>query len=155
MSSKSKNIWRAVAFLSTVLAALAFIAFYMFNGSIIRGTITYDEDARLPGGSSLVIQLRDISSQDAPGKLVEELILTDIEPPINFSMSYDRSAIDPASTYSVIASIYGPDDSLLWSTDGNHQVITRDAPRSVEIELVPIADREDPAADDQLPPFGP
>ena len=141
MSSKSKNIWRIIIFLLVISAALALIVFYMFNGSIVRGTISYNEDAELPDNSTLVIQLQDVSFQDAPSKLISEIILSDIRPSTAFSLSYDRNEIDPSKTYAITASIYGPDDELLWVTDTGPRVITREAPKSVQIELIPVGNK--------------
>jgi putative lipoprotein len=56
--------------------------------------------------------------------------------PIPFSLSIDRSALDPRHAYSVSARIT-IDDRLAWASDTDHPV-SLDAPGDVEIVVVMV-----------------
>lgn len=107
------------------------------GSGLVTGTVTYLQRIALTPDATVVVQLRDISRQDAPAPLIgETLIESPGQVPIPFEIRYDPEAIDPRLTYSVSARILRG-DKLLFISDTVHPVITRDNPETVEIIVRP------------------
>lgn len=92
----------------------------------------------MPAGSTLQIKLRDTSHQDASSIVVFKQALTDPgPPPHSFRINYGSLGIIDSAIYSVSVRVEGPEGELFFINDTVHEVITRDNPKWVDIELVP------------------
>lgn len=103
----------------------------------VRGQITYDNKYDLPAGSELVIQIRDVSYQDSPSMVINEITIPNPgDSPIAFEIGYDSDDISERQTYSVSAAIYNAEKQLLLINDTAYEVITRGHPNQVRVPLV-------------------
>jgi putative lipoprotein len=102
----------------------------------VSGTVTYRERIALPPTATVKVKLVDVSRADAPAiALGEQLIDTaGRQVPFSFVIRYDPGRIDPRHTYAVQARIENG-GTLLFISDQQYPVITRDAPDRVEITL--------------------
>lgn len=84
----------------------------------VTGTATYRERMAAPPGSVLKVELADTSRADASAIPVAEWSdsLDDGGVPKNFTLAVN-SPLDPRFTYTLRATITGPDGALLWTTD--------------------------------------
>lgn len=111
----------------------------------VAGTVTYLDRAMLPPGAELTVALRDISSADAPAEVLAATTRAlDGPPPYAFVLRYDPAVIDARHTYGVRARV-ALGDRLLMTTDTVAPVITRGAPRRVELVLKRVPSRRDDA----------
>ena len=107
-----------------------------FDGSV-RGKITYNNKHDLPAGSELVIQIRDVSYQDAPSTVINETVIADPgDSPIAFEIGYDSDDISERRLYAISAAIYNSEKQLLLINDTVYEVITRGHPNRVRVPLV-------------------
>ena len=103
----------------------------------VRGKITYDNKYDLPAGSELVIQISDVSYQDSPSMVINEITIPSPgDSPIAFEIGYDSDDISERNTYSVSAAIYNAEKQLLLINDTAYEVITRGNPNRVNMPLV-------------------
>jgi putative lipoprotein len=101
----------------------------------IQGSVTYRERIALPPTAQLEIVLADVSLADAPYRKISDLKITPAgQVPIQFTIEYDPTKINPNFTYAVMARITD-DGKLLFINDTSYQVITRGRPNSVEMVL--------------------
>lgn len=120
-----------------VLALVAYI--WLGLGPYVQGSINYNLDGTLPPGSTLAIELRDTSYQDASSRiLIRRVIVDPGPPPHSFKINYGSLAIDASATYSVSVRVEGPNTELFFINDIAHDVITGGNPKRVDIELVPV-----------------
>ena len=103
----------------------------------IKGTVTYRENLDLTPGAVLVVELRDVSLQDAPSILIaRQTISSPGQVPIDYEVRFNRDDINPRNTYGISARIIESDDRLVFINDTAHDVITRGNPDRVNMVLV-------------------
>ncbi len=108
------------------------------NASVV-GSVTYRERIALSQDSTVHVQLRDTSYQDAASILIaEQVIRNPGQVPVEFKIEYDRDDLDPRNTYSISARITGPDGRLLFINDTAYDVITGGSPSNVDVLLVKV-----------------
>ncbi|WP_291201846.1 META domain-containing protein [Hyphomonas sp.] len=90
---------------------------------LVTGTATYRERMMPPPGSVLKVVLQDTSLADAPAINLAEFSapLDEGGVPKAFSLQL-VTPMDPRMTYTVRATILGPDAALLWATDTVNRV---------------------------------
>ena len=105
--------------------------------AVVSGTVTYRERIALTPGASLVVELRDVSLQDAAAPLIaRQTIANPGQVPINFKVEYSSEDIDSRHTYAIQARIIEADGRLAFINDTAHHVITRGNPDHVDMLLV-------------------
>ena len=103
----------------------------------VSGTVTYRERLALTPGAKLVVEIRDVSYQDAAAPLIARQTISDPgQAPISFKVEYSRDDIDSRNTYSVSADIVESDGRLAFTNDTAYEVITRGKPSKVDMLLV-------------------
>lgn len=108
------------------------------NRAMVRGTVAYPEDAVLPRDAELVVELRDISMQDAPAPLVGWARVTPLEEhPIPFRILYDRRLLNVHHSYALSARIRW-NEQLLYVSDTSVPVITGGNPAEAKLEVRPV-----------------
>ena len=150
MKSKVKNALMSVVGVSIVLLALAACGDDLGPASatvevpsgkspnaLVSGTVTYRERLALSPEAKLVVELRDVSYQDAAAPLIARQTISDPgQVPIKFKVEYNRDDIDSRNTYSVSADIIESDGRLAFTNDTAYEVITRGNPSKVDMLLV-------------------
>ncbi len=104
--------------------------------SQVTGSVTYRERIALPPTAVITVRLVDVSRADAPSVLISEQVIRTEgrQVPFEFALAYDTSRILTSHTYAVQARIEDG-GKLLFISDTMNPVITRDAPRRVDIVL--------------------
>ena len=103
----------------------------------VSGTVTYRERISLSPGAKLVVEIRDVSYQDAAAPLIaRQTISAPGQVPIEYRVGYNRDDVDSRSIYSVSAKIVESDGRLAFINDTAHEVITRGNPNKVDMVLV-------------------
>lgn len=103
----------------------------------VSGTVTYRERLALSEGASLVVELRDVSYQDAEAPLIaRQTIENPGQVPIRFEVGYHRDDIDDRNVYGISARIIESDGRLAFTNDTAYDVITRGNPSRVDMLLV-------------------
>ncbi len=103
----------------------------------VSGTVTYRERIALTPGATLVVELRDVSLQDAAAPLIARQTIEDPgQVPIAFKVEYSREDINSRNTYAIQAKIIESDGRLAFTNDTAYDVITRGNPNSVDMVLV-------------------
>lgn len=103
----------------------------------VSGTVTYRERIALTPGARLVVELRDVSLQDAAAPLIaRQTIENPGQVPISFRVGYSRDDINSRNTYAIQASIIEADGRLAFTNDTAYDVITRGNPSKVDMLLV-------------------
>ena len=103
----------------------------------VSGAVTYRERIALTEGARLVVELRDVSYQDAAAPLIaRQTIENPGQVPIRFEVGYHRDDIDDRNLYGISARIIEADGRLAFTNDTAYDVITRGNPRSVDMLLV-------------------
>ena len=103
----------------------------------VSGSVTYRERLALSQGAKLVVELRDVSYQDAAAPLIARQTISDPgQVPIKFKIEYNRDDIDSRNVYSITARIVESDDRLAFINDTAYEVITRGKPSKVDVLLV-------------------
>ena len=103
----------------------------------VSGSVTYRERLALSPGAKLVVELRDVSYQDAAAPLIARQTISDPgQVPIKFKIEYNRDDIDSRNVYSITARIVESDDRLAFINDTAYEVITRGKPSKVDMLLV-------------------
>lgn len=89
----------------------------------VKGSATYRERMAAPKGSVLKVELSDTSRADAPAISLADWSdsLDDGGVPKKFTLHLNEP-LDPRFTYTLRATVTGPDGALLWTTDTVHQV---------------------------------
>ena len=106
----------------------------------VTGTVTYRERIALTPDSTVQVQLRDTSYQDAASILIAEQVIENPgQVPVKFKIDYNRDDLDSRNTYSISARITGPDGRLLFINDTAYDVITRGNPEKVDMLLVMVS----------------
>ena len=91
----------------------------------VTGTVTYRERIALSPGATLVVQLRDVSFQDASSILIAEQVMPNPgQVPVKFKVKYNRDDLVQRNTYSITARIKESDGRLAFPNDTAYEVIT-------------------------------
>ncbi len=102
----------------------------------VSGTVTYRERIALSPDAKLVVEIRDVSYQDAAAPLIARQTISALgQAPIEYKVGYNRDDIDSRSIYSVSARIIESDERLAFINDTAHEVITRGNPDRVDMVL--------------------
>lgn len=106
----------------------------------VTGSVTYRERVALPPTAVVKVRLVDVSRADAPAELLAEqaVVTAGRQVPIEFTLAYDPAAINAAHTYAVQVRIEDA-GRLLFISDTQHAVITRDRPHHVDIIVRRVA----------------
>ena len=103
----------------------------------VSGTVTYRERITLSPEAKLVVEIRDVSYQDAAAPLIARQTISDLgQVPIEYKVGYNKDDIDSRSIYSVSARIIESGERLAFTNDTAHDVITRGNPSRVDMVLV-------------------
>jgi putative lipoprotein len=102
----------------------------------VTGTVTYRERVALPPNAVIKIRLVDVSRADAAAVTLGEQFIeaNGKQVPFAFTIAYDPADIDERMAYAVQARIEAG-GQLLFISDQSHPVITRGAPRDVDLVL--------------------
>jgi uncharacterized lipoprotein YbaY len=106
----------------------------------LTGTLTYPEPAPLSAAARALVVLVEGAGRPTAGSMVASNLMTDIgQKPIGFVLDYSDAAIDPNTTYTVVATIV--DGDRVWTTNGGTPVITKGNPGTgVDLVLTYRAD---------------
>ncbi|MFT3972222.1 MAG: YbaY family lipoprotein [Amaricoccus sp.] len=119
-----------------LVGALAAGATAMAATDVIRGSATYRERIALPPGTTLEVELLDVSKADAPAVV----IASDSQPvlrqvPIAFALTYDPALVDPENSYALAARLVNGGETIFRST-AITPVLAQGADATPEILLV-------------------
>jgi putative lipoprotein len=106
----------------------------------VTGSVAYRERIALPPTAVVKVRLVDVSRADAPAELLAEqaTVTAGQQVPFAFALAYDPAAINAAHTYAVQVRIEDA-GRLLFISDIQHAVITRDRPHHVDIVVRRVA----------------
>jgi putative lipoprotein len=106
----------------------------------VTGSVTYRERIALPPNAVIKVRLVDVSLADAPAVLLAEqsIVAAGRQVPFAFALDYDSAAIVAAHSYAVQVRIED-EGRLLFISDTQHPVITRDQPHHVDIVVRKVA----------------
>ncbi len=125
-----------------LIAAIALaVGFCVQRHNTVTGTITFDGDPTIPGGAVLTVELRDVSYQDAPSRLIASQTIKDPERfPINFAVRYQPDDIDPRATYGLGIRVT-LNDRLIYINDTAFDVLTRGNPtHGLNVWVIAVGD---------------
>ena len=109
------------------------------NVAYIDGSITYLQRIAIPKGSTVLVELFDISGGGSQAtRIARQRFATDSQVPVRFQLAYDRNRIDPARSYGLRARIL-VDGALWFVNDQPVPVLTRGNPTSVQIPVRPVS----------------
>lgn len=104
------------------------------HAETITGRAVFSEPIAAQPDARFVALLQDTSVADAPAVELGRYETENADnPPYHFEIQYDPGAIKSSHTYSVRASLLSAEGALLFTTDTHVPVITRGAPKDVEI----------------------
>jgi putative lipoprotein len=105
----------------------------------LGGMVTLEQPAEFPAGSVLAVTLEDVSLADAPAVTVAQTQIPAAgrQPPVEFMLTYPRSAIQPGLVYSVRARVT-VGDTLLFTTTQAYRVDPLN-PAPLDLALSPVA----------------
>ncbi len=108
------------------------------GAQVLSGTVSCGERIRLPGMAMVHVEILDISGKDPRGgTLGEETIWAASTPmPVSFRIAYDPSRINPEHVYIVRARIMNG-ENLLYTNTRPYYVLTKGAPKTVDILVAP------------------
>jgi len=142
---------------SQYLAALEMAAIYKFDGitlnmrtadgatavnmrpvSTVSGEVTNIDNATIPEGATLTVQIQDTSLQDVAATVIgEQVVENPGQFPIAYEVAYDASDI-ASPQYTMSARITAADGSLLFINDTAIAVITNGLTQDVEIPVIAV-----------------
>jgi len=108
----------------------------------VTGNVTYHQKIALPDDAVVTITLEDVSRADAPAEVRGRQVIDTkgAQVPISFRVTYEPNKIAENHSYSLRAKIEDGSGKLLFASDTNIPVITRDNPTDdVEIIVVPVS----------------
>jgi putative lipoprotein len=110
----------------------------------VTGTVAYRERMALPPDAVVLVQLSDVSRQDAPVQVLAETTIQPAgrQPPFPFELRYDPGTIEPRHSYAVRATVRSG-GRLLFTTDTHVGVITQGKPTQVNLMLVRVGGAAD------------
>jgi putative lipoprotein len=102
----------------------------------VTGSVTYLQRVALPPTAVVKVQLVDVSRADAPAAVLGEQTFSPggKQVPFAFEIPYDPAKIEANHSYAVQARIE-EDGRLRFINDQRYAVITRGAPRHVDLVL--------------------
>jgi uncharacterized lipoprotein YbaY len=106
----------------------------------LTGTVSYAEKADLPAGSTVEINLIDISNTGVDSIILAKQVITTAGEgsPFKFALEYNPSAVKAEGDYSVGARIR-VNGSVWWTSTTNLLVLTKGhATSSVDVKLVNV-----------------
>ncbi|HLQ86081.1 MAG TPA: META domain-containing protein [Salinisphaeraceae bacterium] len=91
---------------------------------MLEGKLFYRERIALPPNGTAKITLDDttVADRQAPVVAAKTIELADRQVPIPFELSIARDKLQPQHDYGLRATIHGPQDKLLWTTDQTHLI---------------------------------
>lgn len=101
----------------------------------IAGKVVLTNSAPLPVGSRLHIILEDVSRTDIAAQTLAELE-QDAMLPLNFTLAFDPTLIDPKRRYNLRAKIFSANGALLWISNSSHPLPSTH--QNILIEVVQI-----------------
>ncbi|XWK88599.1 MAG: YbaY family lipoprotein [Phormidium sp.] len=102
--------------------------------SSVSGVVTYRQRIALPPDALVIVQLQDVSKQDAPAVVIgQQTIPTQRrQVPFPFEIVYNQDRINPKNTYTIQARII-VDNRVRFINTTSYPVITNGNPNKVEI----------------------
>jgi uncharacterized lipoprotein YbaY len=91
----------------------------------LEGEIYWEDGGVLPPGSTISVQIVNASLADATETLVQTSFTSEGQPPIEFFVEFEESAVDDRMTYTATVRIEDPDGNLLYVTKTAQPVIDR------------------------------
>lgn len=106
------------------------------SAGVVSGTVAYRERIAMPENAVLTMQLQDVSSADAPVKVIAEQRFTfsGHQVPLPFELHYDSTKIDPKHMYALSARIT-VNEQLMFMNTTTYRVITQGNPAKADILL--------------------
>ncbi len=102
----------------------------------ISGEVRFAREVELPAGAVVTVILLDTSLIDAPSRELGRDVLEAAERlPARFRIAYDASQIEEGNEYTLYAKVE-LGETLLYSNDTVHPVLTRGAPRNSDVRVV-------------------
>jgi putative lipoprotein len=107
----------------------------------VYGEVTNVDDASIPEGATLTVQIQDNSLQDVTSPVIGEQIIENPDQfPIPYEVGYDPDDIR-SPNYTMSAQIRAADGSLLFTDNMNIPVITGGNPtEDVEIPVIQVGE---------------
>jgi putative lipoprotein len=107
----------------------------------VSGEVTNVENAPIPEGATLTVQIQDNSLQDVTSPVIGEQIIENPDQfPIPYEVGYDPDDIR-SPNYTMSAQIRAADGSLLFTDNMNIPVITGGNPtEDVEIPVIQVGE---------------
>ena len=102
----------------------------------LRGTLLLPPGSALPPGARLRLSLIDRFGDG--GELATRELVLESPTPLSFSLPFDRRRVSDVTVYRLDAAVYGPDGSLLFTSDGEHPVNLGVEAEATRIELMTI-----------------
>ncbi|KJF98147.1 YbaY family lipoprotein [Photobacterium leiognathi] len=114
-----KNSFTLFGLLLAVLVITACTNFVQTDSDIgtLKGTVSYRERIVLPNNARIVVSLVETNTQDNNSSKVisqHSFLAEGAQPPVEFTLQYMKSKIQPDTSYRVVATIE-VDDKLLFS----------------------------------------
>lgn len=108
------------------------------KGLAVSGTVSYKEAIPLPAMAMVHVTLVDVSRRDSRTATLGEQTIWPAgrHMPVEFRIEYEPSLIDPTHVYMVRARITDG-EKLLFMNTTPYFVLTRGAPRSVDVIVTP------------------
>jgi putative lipoprotein len=113
----------------------------------VTGTLTYRDRAALPPGAVVRVRLVEMSLPEAPARTIAEQIITRPgQPPIDFAVPFNPSAINPRHIYQI--DVHVTAGRRLHATNTRqYPVITNGNPfRNIQVVLVPVEEHGVPGS---------
>ncbi len=90
----------------------------------VTGSIAYRERIALPPSAQIEVRLDDVSLADAPARNLarQAFAAGGKQVPIAFTLTVDKTQLDPRHSYAVSARITGDDGKLMFITDTRNSV---------------------------------
>lgn len=108
----------------------------------VTGTVSYRERIALPPDALVKVQLVDVSRADAPADVLGKQVVEagGRQVPFAFEIAYDPATVVSNHSYAVQARIE-EGGQLRFINDQHYPVITRGAPREVDLVLKLVGNR--------------
>lgn len=100
----------------------------------VTGSVTYRERIALPPTAQIEVRLDDVSLADAPARNLarQAFAAGGKQVPIAFTLTVDKSQLDPRHSYAVSARITDASGRLMFITDTRNSV-TFDGRRAIDL----------------------
>lgn len=109
---------------------------YLTPGTLVTGSVTYQERIALPPDAEVEVWLVDASPAVAAAPVIAQTTVpaTGRQVPISFELGYDPTRIDPSHDYAVKATIRVR-GRVLFTSDAGIAVLTKGKPRQADLVL--------------------